>query len=150
MWPNLCFQTTTLAAVFENELEVKKKRGGGLKGRVASGSSPQRLLQYPKWGKVGLCKATAAEVEIHGEILERLWRQNQCIFGCLHSVLINQLILIDTYINLLIVILILIQICRDSWLSLSNVFLPGESQGWGSLVGCRLWGRTESDTTEAT
>ena len=25
-------------------------------------------------------------------------------------------------------------------------FLPGESQGWGSLVGCRLWSRTESDT----
>ena len=25
-----------------------------------------------------------------------------------------------------------------------------ESQGRGSLVGCRLWGRTESDTTEAT
>ena len=30
------------------------------------------------------------------------------------------------------------------------VFLPGESQGQGSLVGCRLWDRTESDTTEAT
>ena len=41
------------------------------------------------------------------------------------------------------------------------VFMPGESQGPGSLVGCRLWGRgslvgchlwgrTESDTTEAT
>ena len=30
------------------------------------------------------------------------------------------------------------------------VFLPTESQGWGSLVGCHLWGRTESDTTEAT
>ena len=30
------------------------------------------------------------------------------------------------------------------------VFLPGESQGWGSLVGCHLWGRTESDTTEGT
>ena len=29
------------------------------------------------------------------------------------------------------------------------VFLPGESQGGGSLVGCRLWGRTESDMTEA-
>ena len=28
------------------------------------------------------------------------------------------------------------------------VFLPGESQGWGTLVGCCLWGRTESDTTE--
>ena len=30
------------------------------------------------------------------------------------------------------------------------VFSPGESQGRGSLVGCRLWGRTELDTTEAT
>ena len=28
------------------------------------------------------------------------------------------------------------------------VFLPGESQGRGSLVGCCLWGHTESDTTE--
>ena len=28
------------------------------------------------------------------------------------------------------------------------VFLPGESQGWGSLAGCRLWGCTESDMTE--
>ena len=30
------------------------------------------------------------------------------------------------------------------------VFLPGESQGRGNLVGCLLWGRTELDTTEAT
>ena len=30
------------------------------------------------------------------------------------------------------------------------VFLPGEFQGRGSLVGCRLWSRTELDTTEAT
>ena len=30
------------------------------------------------------------------------------------------------------------------------VFLPGESQGPVSLVGCRLWGHTESDPTEAT
>ena len=30
------------------------------------------------------------------------------------------------------------------------VLLPGKSQGWGSLVGCRLWGCSESDTTEAT
>ena len=29
-------------------------------------------------------------------------------------------------------------------------FLLGESQGRQSLVGCRLWGRTESDTTEVT
>ena len=30
------------------------------------------------------------------------------------------------------------------------VFLPGESQGRQSRMGCRLWGRTESDTTEVT
>ena len=32
----------------------------------------------------------------------------------------------------------------------TSVFLPGESRGRGSLVGCHLWGRTESDTTEMT
>ena len=30
------------------------------------------------------------------------------------------------------------------------VLLPGKSHGWRSLVGCHLWGHTESDTTEAT
>ena len=30
------------------------------------------------------------------------------------------------------------------------VFLPGESQGRGNLVGCRLWGCTELDTTDMT
>ena len=28
------------------------------------------------------------------------------------------------------------------------VLLPGESRRWGSLVGCHLWGRTESEMTE--
>ena len=28
--------------------------------------------------------------------------------------------------------------------------LAGDSQGLGSLVGCHLWGRTESDTTDVT
>ena len=28
------------------------------------------------------------------------------------------------------------------------VFLPGESHGWRSLVGCSPWGCKESDTTE--
>ena len=32
----------------------------------------------------------------------------------------------------------------------SSVLVPGEYQRWGSLVGCCLWGCTESDTTEAT
>ena len=38
---------------------------------------------------------------------------------------------------------------RKKWLP-TPVFLPGESQGRGSLVGCRLGGRTELDMTEAT
>ena len=38
---------------------------------------------------------------------------------------------------------------RRKW-QLTPVLLPGESQGQGSLVRCRLWGRTESDTTKAT
>ena len=39
---------------------------------------------------------------------------------------------------------------NNEWLGEPTpVFLPGESQGRGSLVGCRLWGRAESDTTEA-
>ena len=29
------------------------------------------------------------------------------------------------------------------------VFMPGECRGQGSLVGCRPWGRTESDMTES-
>ena len=36
---------------------------------------------------------------------------------------------------------------RRKWQA-TPVFLPGESQGRGSLVSCCLWGRTESDTTE--
>ena len=45
---------------------------------------------------------------------------------------------------------------RSSWprkwtgVQPTPVFLPGEYQGRGSLVGCHLWGCTESDTTEAT
>ena len=39
--------------------------------------------------------------------------------------------------------------CEVKWQP-TPVFLPGESQGQGSLVGCRLWVCTESDTTEAT
>ena len=30
------------------------------------------------------------------------------------------------------------------------MFLPGESQGGQSLVGCHLWGPPESDTTDVT
>ena len=38
---------------------------------------------------------------------------------------------------------------RKKWQPIP-LFLPGESQGRQGLVGCHLWGLTESDTTEAT
>ena len=38
----------------------------------------------------------------------------------------------------------------DKEMATHSSVLAGESQGWGSLVGCHLWGRTESDTTEVT
>ena len=39
--------------------------------------------------------------------------------------------------------------CRRKWQP-TPMFLPAASQGQVSLVGCCLWGRTESDTTEVT
>ena len=41
------------------------------------------------------------------------------------------------------------QCWRRKWQP-TPVFLPGESQGQRSLVGCHLWDRTELDTTEVT
>ena len=38
---------------------------------------------------------------------------------------------------------------RGKWQP-TPVFLPGDSQGQGSPVGCHLWGRTEPDMTEVT
>ena len=38
----------------------------------------------------------------------------------------------------------------EKQMATTPVFLPGESQGPGSLVHCCLWGRTELDTTEVT
>ena len=35
-------------------------------------------------------------------------------------------------------------------MAIHSSFLPGESKGWGSLVGCHLWGHTELDMTEVT
>ena len=46
-----------------------------------------------------------------------------------------------------------VQECADDWRRKwqpTPVFLPGESQGRGSLVGCRLWGHAESDMTKVT
>ena len=41
-------------------------------------------------------------------------------------------------------------LCSPLHIPPTPVFLPGEFQGRGSLVSCRLWGHTESDVTETT
>ena len=41
----------------------------------------------------------------------------------------------------------LVSVWRRHWHP-TPVLLPGESQGRGSLVGCHLWGRSESGITE--
>ena len=41
-------------------------------------------------------------------------------------------------------------LCRRRQWHPTPVLMPGESHGRKSLLGCRLWGRTESDTTDAT
>ena len=41
----------------------------------------------------------------------------------------------------------LLSLRRRQWHP-TPVLLPGKSHGWRSLVGCSLWGRSESDTTE--
>ena len=43
-----------------------------------------------------------------------------------------------------------IRACMEKEMAPTPVFLPGESQGQQSLMGCHLWGCTELDTTEAT
>ena len=48
-----------------------------------------------------------------------------------------------------IVLKSVLDLARSAWQP-TPVLLPGESQGRGSLVGGRLWGRRELDTVEAT
>ena len=43
-----------------------------------------------------------------------------------------------------------VSVCLEKEMATHCSVLAGESHGRGSLVGCRLRGRTESDTTEAT
>ena len=66
---------------------------------------------------------------------------------------LNMLHLLVQYLCDCIYLFIYLPMCglhwRRTWQP-TPVFLLGEPQGWGSLVGCRLWGRTESDMTETT
>ena len=63
---------------------------------------------------------------------------------------ISELKIISTYLNVLAICFLILS-WPYSQIKTSDLMLWSlESQGLGSLVGCRLWGRTESDMTEAT
>jgi len=83
----------------------------------------------------------------------------------LHSLFLNHLLLVHANPKVPSVVIILSAICTlrlevgGRWLGrmaswnttvFVMVFLPRESQGQRSLLGCRLWGRTESDMTDVT
>ena len=66
------------------------------------------------------------------------------------SVVVFFFFLVILFINIYLFIwLHQVLVWRRKWQPIP-VFLPGESQGWQSLVGCHRWGCTESDMTEAT
>ena len=76
-----------------------------------------------------------------------------CLFALLIASFAVQKLLILIRPHLFTFVFISITLGGGSWRrqwQLTPVFLPGESQAWRSLVGCRLWGRTESDTTDET
>ena len=71
--------------------------------------------------------------------------------GMMRMVLMNSALLrihMKNYIQLSLALFTFMH-WRRKWQS-TPVFLPGGSQGWRSLVGCHLWGPTESDMTEVT
>ena len=76
------------------------------------------------------------------------WHQKGCHYLTQIALTPRPLLFLPLAVNVLSTVFFTLN-WRRKWQP-TPVFLPGESQGQGSLVGCHLWGRTESDTTEAT
>ena len=88
---------------------------------ITDGEWNGNLLQYS-------CLANPVDrgawwAAVHGVAQSRTWLKQLSMHACMHW--------------------------RRKWQP-TPVFLPGESQGQKSLVGCHLWGLTESDMTEVT
>ena len=81
------------------------------------------------------------EIKICIEINENENITNQNLWVTVKAVLRGRFIATQTYLK------------KQEKSQINNLTLHlkiGESQGQGSLVGCRLWGHIESDMTEAT
>ena len=129
------------------------------KGNSVKGSEPfERWLEGPcsflVWGGVELAEGGGREVRLNRNCRKRQWQATPVLFfffffleepGRLQSM--GSLRVRRNWATSLP--LFTFTQWRMQWQP-TPVFLPGESQGRQSLVGCRLWGRTESDTSEAT
>ena len=83
------------------------------------------------------------------------WRKCTFLTALLYRITSGLCILLNWSMSLLLcqyhtILVTLALKCVEKEKATHSSILPGESQGRGSLVGCRLWGCTESDTTEAT
>ena len=72
-----------------------------------------------------------------------------CSVVMISTILSSRSLICSSTSVILLLVLSSVFFWRRKWQP-TPVFLPGESQGRGSLVGCHLWGRTVSDTTEVT
>jgi len=93
-------------------------------------------------GKPGVLQSTGSQIGGYDWVTKVNWTENDMIIKC------KEWIGLD---------LIWRNHCKDHFgndqgniCQPTPVFLPGESQGRGSLVGCPLWGHTEPDTTDVT
>ena len=76
------------------------------------------------------------------------WRESIVFPGLGEGMSMSSLLMVWKGLQLFIYLFKLIYLFwRRQWHP-TPVLLPGKSHGWESLVGCRLWGCTESDTTE--
>ena len=68
-------------------------------------------------------------------------RKNECLMSFLH---------IHTYLPPPHIFNANIGICLEKEMATHSSVLAWRIRGTGNLVGCRLWGRTELDTSDAT
>ena len=121
-------QPCSITDSHRKELECERRSNNRKEKRVGAGGALGRLDSIPREGNGTPLHYSCLEnpmdggawwAAVHG--VAKNWTRLSLLFPFMHW--------------------------RRKWQA-TPMFLPGESQGRGTLVGCRLWGRTESDTTE--
>ena len=138
---NWCFWTVVLEKTLESPLDCKEIKPVHPKGNQSwvffgrTDAEAEVSILWPPDVKNWLIEKTLMLGKIEGG-KRRGWQRMRQLDGITNSMDMNLSMFRE-------------MVWRRKWHP-TPVFLPGESQGQRSLVGCRLWGHTESDTTEAT